>query len=194
MDLKKVAVAVGLLVIAGIVAWAAVARLGGGEATTADGSSSGATTDESSSGATTDGSSSGATTDDAMVFTGTTLDGEPFDLEDYRGKPVVVNFWASWCGYCGAEMPDLLQFAADHPDVAVVGVAVNDDEEAAREAAASWGLTFPSVLDPDGAIFAEFDGQGLPTTVFFDKDLVPRETAIGQTDLAGFEAGLQKAQ
>jgi len=189
VDRKKVALAVGLLVIAGIVAWAVVARLGGDDAaTTAGGSASGGTTADGSAGG------SGNGNDDAMIFTGTTLDGEPFDLEDYRGKPVVVNFWASWCGYCGAEMPDLLQFAADHPDVAVVGVAVNDDEAAARQAAASWGLTFPSVLDPDGAIFAEFDGQGLPTTIFFDKDLVPRETAIGQTDLAGFEAGLQKAQ
>lgn len=172
MDIRKVALAVGLLAIVGVVVWALVARLGGDDTTSAGGGSG----------------------DDAMIFTGTTLDGESFDLEDYRGKAVVVNFWASWCGFCEAEMADLLEFAAAHPDVAVVGVAVNDDEQAARGAAQSWGLTFPSVFDPDGAIFAEFDGQGLPTTVFFDRDLVPRKTVVGQTDLAGFEAGLQKAQ
>lgn len=178
MDLKKVALAVGLLAIAGVVVWAVATRLGGDEG------------GQSTSG----GSQSNGASDTAMIFTGTTLDGEPFDLEEYRGKPVVVNFWASWCGYCEAEMGDLVEFAAAHPDVAVIGVAVNDDEQAARQAAADWGLTFPSVFDPDGAIFAEFDGQGLPTTIFFDADLVPVETAVGQTDLAGFEAGLEKAQ
>jgi len=179
VDLKKTGIAVALLAIAGVVAWAAVTRLGG---------------DEGGEAATDGGTPSAAPSTSAQVFSGTTLDGEQLDLADYAGQPVVVNFWASWCGFCGAEMPELIKFAEQNPDVAVIGVAVNDEEDAAREAAERWGLTFPSVLDPEGRIFAEFESQGLPTTVFFDADLEVKDTVVGQTDLAGFEAGLEKAR
>ena len=179
MDLRKVGIALVLLAVAGVVAWAAVTRLGGDEGgeTAADGDSA-----------------STAPSRSPQVFSGTTLGGETLDLADLAGTPVVVNFWASWCGFCGAEMPELLEFAKQNPDVTVVGVAVNDDEDAAREAAEQWGLTFPSVLDPDGAIFGRFESQGLPTTVFFNADLEVKDTIVGQTDLAGFEAGLEKAR
>jgi len=179
VDLKKAGIAVALLALAGVVAWAAVTRLGG---------------DEGSEAASDGETPSTAPTRSDQVFSGTTLDGEQLDLADYAGKPVVVNFWASWCGFCEAEMPELIRFAEENPDVAVIGVAVNDDEAAAREAAERWGLTFPSVLDPEGRIFSGFESQGLPTTVFFDADLEVKETIIGQTDLAGFEAGLEKAR
>jgi cytochrome c biogenesis protein CcmG, thiol:disulfide interchange protein DsbE len=174
VNIRKIALAVTLVVIAGVVVWAVASRLGG---------------DSGGSGASAAGSGG-----DSAVFSGTTLDGKTLDLETYRGKPVVVNFWASWCGYCEAEMPDLLAFAAAHPGVAVVGVNVNDDEAAARESVAGWGLTFPSVYDPEGRIFAQFGTEGLPTTVFFDKDLNVVETLVGQQSQSSFEDGLQKAQ
>ena len=129
-----------------------------------------------------------------MAFSGTTLSGQEFDLSAYRGRPVVVNFWASWCGWCAKEMPDLVRFAAAHPEVAVVGVDVNDQVPAAQQFAAQYGLTFPLVADEDGQIFGRFDSQGLPTTVFFDKNLGVVDKIVGATDMAGFEAGLQKAQ
>jgi thiol-disulfide isomerase/thioredoxin len=171
--MKKLALAVGLVIIAGVVLWAVASRLGGDEGGTSGGGGGGSS---------------------ELVFSGTTLDGQSFDLETYRGKPVVVNFWASWCGYCEAEMPDLIAFAASHPEAVVVGVDVNDDAEAAKEAAAKWGLTFPSVADPDGQIFGRFGTEGLPTTVFYNKDLRVVETLVGQQSLESFEAGLTKAQ
>jgi cytochrome c biogenesis protein CcmG/thiol:disulfide interchange protein DsbE len=174
LNVRKLALVVGLVVIAGVVVWAVASRLGG------DGGSPGA--------------ASGGGGGSEVVFSGTTLDGEPLDLETYRGKPVVVNFWASWCGYCEAEMPDLVKFAAAHPEVAVIGVDVNDDEGAALDSASKWGLTFPSVYDPDGQIFARFGTEGLPTTVFYDKDLKVVETLVGQQGLESFEDGLRKAQ
>lgn len=129
-----------------------------------------------------------------LVFGGTTLDGKAFDLAAYRGKPVVVNFWASWCGWCAREMPDLVKFAAAHPDVTVIGVDVNDKVPAAQAFASKYAITYPLVGDEQGAIFSHFDSQGLPTTVFYDKDLNVVDKIIGATDRAGFEAGLQKAQ
>jgi peroxiredoxin len=91
-------------------------------------------------------------------------------------------------------MPDLVKFAAAHPDVAVIGVDVNDQTPAAQTFAAKYGVTYPLVADPDGQIFGLFASQGLPTTVFFNKDLKMVDKIVGATDQAGFEAGLQKAQ
>ena len=125
---------------------------------------------------------------------GTTLDGQAFDLSAYKGKPVVVNFWASWCGWCAREMPDLVKFAAAHPEVVVIGVDVNDQVPAAQQFAAKYAITFPLVADEQGVIFGHFDSQGLPTTIFFDSDLNVVDKIVGATDMAGFEAGLQKAQ
>ena len=144
-----------------------------------------------SSGPATAGSSSSSS---RLVFSGTTLDGQAFDLAAYKGKVVVVNFWASWCGWCAREMPDLVKFAAAHPDVVVVGVDVNDKVTDAQQFAAKYAITYPLVADEQGAIFCHFDSQGLPTTVFYDKNLTMVDKIIGATDTAGFEAGLQKAQ
>ena len=129
-----------------------------------------------------------------LVFSGTTLEGKAFDLTAYKGKPVVVNFWASWCGWCGREMPDLVKFAAAHPDVTVIGVDVNDKVPDAQKFATKYAITYPLVADEQGIIFGHFDSQGLPTTVFYDKDLNVVDKIVGATDGAGFEAGLQKAQ
>ncbi len=107
---------------------------------------------------------------------------------------MVVNFWASWCGWCAREMPDLVKFAAAHPEVVVIGVDVNDTVAAAQRFAVAHGMDYPLVADEQGAIFSRFDSQGLPTTVFFNKDLAMVDKIVGATDLAGFEAGLQKAQ
>jgi cytochrome c biogenesis protein CcmG, thiol:disulfide interchange protein DsbE len=139
------------------------------------------------------GSCGGSGSGSAVAFTGTTLDGQPFDLAAYRGTPVVINFWASWCGYCGAEMPDVVAFAAAHPEVQVIGVDVNDQTSGAQAFVQQYGMTFPQVADPDGEVFGGFDSSGLPTTVFLDADLTVRETIIGMTDRDGLEAGLQKA-
>jgi thiol-disulfide isomerase/thioredoxin len=129
-----------------------------------------------------------------LVFNGTTLDGRAFDLAAYKGKPVVVNFWASWCGWCAREMPDLVKFAAAHPEVVVIGVDVNDKVPAAQKFAAKYAITYPLVADEQGVIFGHFDSQGLPTTIFYDSDLNVVDKIVGATDMAGFEAGLQKAQ
>jgi DsbE subfamily thiol:disulfide oxidoreductase len=104
---------------------------------------------------------------DAPPVLGTTLDGEPFDLADYRGTPVVLNFWASWCGPCRRELPALAAFAKAHPEIQVIGVDYQDDVEAARTFAAENGATWPSVVD-DGPIGAAYEVPGLPATYLID--------------------------
>ena len=104
---------------------------------------------------------------DAPPVLGTTLDGEPFDRADYRGTPVVLNFWASWCGPCRRELPALAAFAKANPEIQVIGVDYQEDVEAARTFAAENGATWPSVVD-DGPIGAAYEVPGLPATYLID--------------------------
>jgi thiol-disulfide isomerase/thioredoxin len=105
-------------------------------------------------------------------FGSSTLDGRPLALTDLRGKVVILNFWASWCLECRAEMPRLehLHRAYDARGLAIVGVNAREDARAARRHAEELGLTFPIVLDPDGRINALYGVIGLPTTFVVGRD------------------------
>lgn len=89
-------------------------------------------------------------------------------LSQFSGTPVVLNFWASWCTPCKKEMPVLQDFAAENPDVMVVGVAVNDSERDSREFAEQRGIQFPLGVDGDGSVSADYGVTGLPVTVVID--------------------------
>lgn len=109
----------------------------------------------------------------APAVSGTTLDGEPLALTDLDG-PVVVNFWASWCGPCAKEAP-ALQNVADAYDgrVEFVGVNVKDQNAAARNFETSYDVEYPSWEDEAAAIAASFGGIGpaaLPSTIVLDAE------------------------
>ncbi|MGI9117865.1 MAG: TlpA family protein disulfide reductase [Gaiellales bacterium] len=104
----------------------------------------------------------------APAIVGTTLDGRPFDLKDLAGTPVVLNFWASWCGPCRRELPAIAAFAKAHPEVQVIGVDYQDSAKAARAFATQHGATWPSVID-DGPIGAAYKVPGLPSTFLIDR-------------------------
>ena len=105
-------------------------------------------------------------------FGGSTLDGRPLALTDLRGKVVILNFWASWCLECRAEMPRLesLHLAYAARGLAIVGVNAREDARAIRRHAEELGLTFPLVLDLDGKINALYGVIGLPTTFVVGRD------------------------
>jgi thiol-disulfide isomerase/thioredoxin len=119
--------------------------------------------------------------------------GGEFDLARYRGTPVVINIWASWCPGCVAEAEDLRRFAEAHPEAQVIGVDIQDTRGGARDFYSRWGWTWPSVFDPSGQLAARLGLQGLPTTLFLDTEHRVVARIVGEGDFAGFEAGLEQA-
>jgi len=96
-------------------------------------------------------------------------EGDRVRLADFAGRPVVVNFWASWCVPCRKEMP-ALQAAAERLEgqVAFVGVNHQDGQGPAAEFEREAGVTYPSGSDLDGGVARDFGVVGLPTTVLVD--------------------------
>jgi peroxiredoxin len=115
------------------------------------------------------------------------LDGVKIKLSDLRGKPVVVNFWATWCGYCIVEMPLLQQAYDANKDKGLVILAVNDGETSARaeEFIQANGYTFTVLLDFYGDVVPFYKVRGLPTTFFIDKEGVIRDIRVGAFSSAG---------
>lgn len=114
------------------------------------------------------------------------FDGETARLADFRGQPVVLNFFASWCPPCLAEMPD---FEAVHQEVAgevaFLGAAMQDDSrELALGVVEQTGVTYDLAWDPAGDLFRSFGGFNMPTTVFIDADgrFVERHNGIMTID------------
>ena len=99
------------------------------------------------------------------------LDGGLASLADLRGTPVVVNFFASWCEPCKAELPD---FAAVHAEVggevSFLGVNVRDREDDARALLAATGVDYPIARDPSGALQEAFGVVNMPSTFFLDRE------------------------
>ncbi len=99
------------------------------------------------------------------------LDGGEMRLSEFAGQPMVVNFWASWCPPCIAEMPDLERVHGDLGDrLHFVGINTQDDRERARELATQTGVTYDLGLDPDGELFRDLEVVSMPSTYLVDAD------------------------
>jgi cytochrome c biogenesis protein CcmG/thiol:disulfide interchange protein DsbE len=97
-------------------------------------------------------------------------DGITMALRDYRGRPVIINFWATWCAPCRQEMRDLQTVYDAHKAAGLVVLAVSQDQqdkvEAIRAYCVTLGITFPPLLDPDGHVATHYSVFLLPSTVF----------------------------
>jgi cytochrome c biogenesis protein CcmG, thiol:disulfide interchange protein DsbE len=130
----------------------------------------------------------------APDFTLRTVDGQELSLSDFRGRPVVVNFWATWCPPCRAEMPDFQAAFIEYQNEGLVIIGVNstaqDDPDLVPGFVAEFGLTFPIVLDETGEVTSAYKILGLPTSIFVDKNGVVQEVFTGPTNKAYIAAKL----
>ena len=117
----------------------------------------------------------------APDFSVEVIDGGTFTLSEMRGRAVIVNFWASWCGPCRTEIPDISAFAEANPDITIVGVAVQDAEQTAREFAAEIGASYPLALGTT-AVEDAYPNLGLPATYVIDENGVVTEIINGIVD------------
>jgi thiol-disulfide isomerase/thioredoxin len=109
------------------------------------------------------------------------FDGEQVTLTEFLGTPVILNFWASWCPFCIAEMPDFERVNQDTTgQVVFLGVNLQDDPGLATQLAGETGVTYRLTRDPQGVVYAAFGGIGMPTTVFIDAEGLVSEVITGQ--------------
>jgi peroxiredoxin len=133
----------------------------------------------------------------APDFALATPTGEIIRLGDYRGTPVIVNFWATWCGPCRAEFPEFQEAAVDNADSLVI-IGVNststDQAENIPSFLEEFGITFPIVLDEQGDVVDQYRVLGLPTTVFIDSNGVVNEVFTGPLNKAYIESKISELQ
>jgi thiol-disulfide isomerase/thioredoxin len=118
--------------------------------------------------------------------------GVPVSLDEYRGRVVVMNLWASWCPPCRAEMPDLQRLAAGYGrnGVAIVGVNEGESPERARAFADSLGIHFPIWIDAGQRYGRIYAALGLPTTVILDRRGIVVRGFDGALTFAQMEAAI----
>ena len=117
----------------------------------------------------------------ARDFTLEALDGTEVSLKDYKGRVVLVNFWATWCPPCKAEIPDILSVYEDRKDdgFVVLGVNVEESLEQVEPFVDELRMTYPVLLDESGRLFKMYRGLGLPMSLIVDREGVIQVRHVG---------------
>ncbi|WP_228116276.1 TlpA disulfide reductase family protein [Fictibacillus phosphorivorans] len=123
----------------------------------------------------------------APTFSLRTLDGKQVDLNDYRGKKVIINFWATWCPPCRDEMPEMEKFYNEYRNKDIEILAVNleyseTNTEKVRKFVQEYKLSFPIPLDEKNTIGKQFRAVSIPTSYFIDEKGVISNSHIGPMD------------
>ena len=106
----------------------------------------------------------------APAFTLQSLDGQTVSLADFKGGPVVVNFWGAWCEPCRLQLPLLAEMRRRFPAVPIVGILFREDPEVGRGEAAAAGANWPTLVDPGEKVAKAYGVDGAPATFFIRPD------------------------
>ena len=109
------------------------------------------------------------------------LEGQSVSLSDFQGKPILLNFWATWCGPCRQEMPLLQAIFEEQSDNGLVMLAINIGEPApaVNNFMRNGNYSFPVLLDTERDVAQDYNIRAIPTTFFIDEDGVIQEIKVG---------------
>jgi cytochrome c biogenesis protein CcmG/thiol:disulfide interchange protein DsbE len=124
------------------------------------------------------------------------LDNQSYSLSEWTGKkPVVINYWASWCGPCKEETPDLIELSKKYGDQVVfygLNMTMYDDLNDVKDFVKEFDIPYPVLLDIDGTVSANYNIQVVPTTVFIDKNGKVADRVLGLISMEEIDRRIQK--
>lgn len=133
----------------------------------------------------------------APNFTVQTIDGKTLSLADFKGKGVILNFWATWCPPCRAEIPAMIELQKEYGDrFTFIGIAVNDQEAKVKAFVLEKAMNYPVAMD--NGVASEYSKllqggiQGIPTSFAIDKNGNVVDVIVGMGDKARFEEIIKK--
>ena len=119
----------------------------------------------------------------APDFQLSSLDGQAVSLRDFRGRPVMLNFWATWCGPCQLEMPFIQEIFEDSEfaakGLAVLAVNIGESPDTVKDFVEGHGLSFPVLLDTTKDVALKYNIRGIPATFFIDENGIIQDMKIG---------------
>ena len=131
----------------------------------------------------------------APDFTLIDLKGNEVNLSDFRGKTVFINFWATWCPACRAEMPEIEAVYQEYKDkgVVVIGVDILEPEDVVRQFVEQGGYSWIFILDATGAVSDDYRVVAIPTSFFIDREGIIQAVNIGAMTKRAMESKLAEA-
>ncbi len=129
----------------------------------------------------------------APDFSLTTPDNQTVKLSQFRGKPVLINFWATWCEPCRVELPLLVQtYQANQERLVILGINMKEDAGTVAAKVKEVGIKYPVVLDNNSDVTNRYQVRGYPTSLFVDKNGVIQRITVGQLTEDSLKASLER--
>lgn len=116
-----------------------------------------------------------------MLFSASPLYAEKFNISEYKGKVVYLDFWASWCEPCKESFPWLNKIAKENPDLVVIGINLDQEKSEAESFLKAHTPMFKIVFDPEGHLAEEYKVKGMPYSIIFSKAGEQKFSHIGFT-------------